>query len=139
MLFGLKGALVSVTPPTTTNLKAMLLGSVRRLGLGACWRRWSPACARRGLRPSAVAADACANAAVRAQTGSTGLPDCRAYEMVSPPYKEGFPVMPGPILFTDDGIVSYQSSGAFAGNAMAGHGQPVSRYAFGGGLGDELA
>jgi Tol biopolymer transport system component len=67
----------------------------------------------------AVAAESCANAAVRLQTASTGLPDCRAYEMVSPPYKQGFPVTLDLPLFTDDGVVSYRSLGAFAGNSIA--------------------
>jgi len=67
-----------------------------------------------GTASPAVAADTCANAAVRAQTGSAALPDCRAYEMVSPPYKEGFPV--NLRAFSDDGIVSYRSPGTFAGN-----------------------
>ncbi len=41
---------------------------------------------------SAVAAGAegCPNDVLRSELGSGGLPDCRAYEMVSPPYKEGY-------------------------------------------------
>jgi hypothetical protein len=70
-----------------------------------------------GIASPAVADDTCANAVVRAQTGSTGLPDCRAYETVSPSYKQGFAVDPSNFIgFTDDGIVSYQSFGSFAGN-----------------------
>jgi len=65
--------------------------------------------------PSALAADNCANAAVRAQNNSTQLPDCRAYEMVSPPYKEGFPVV-SPGDFTDDGMVSFLLRGSIAGD-----------------------
>ena len=112
---------MSVTPPTTTNLKATLLGGVRRFGLAAALAALVVGLFSAGFASSA-AAEACANAAVRAQTGSTGLPDCRAYEMVSAPYKQGFPVMPGVTLFTDDGVVSYRSLGAFAGNTMAGPG-----------------
>ena len=33
----------------------------------------------------------CSNEALRAEDNSTQLPDCRAYEMVSPDYTEGFP------------------------------------------------
>jgi hypothetical protein len=70
-----------------------------------------------GLAAAPIAtADSCDNAALRAQNGSAGLPDCRAYEMVSSPYKEGFPVM-GPFRFTDEGTVSYRLRGAIAGNA----------------------
>src|ERR1700754_3544415 len=38
---------------------------------------------------TAAAGDACPNAAVRAQQGSGFLPDCRAYERVSPAEKAG--------------------------------------------------
>jgi hypothetical protein len=90
----------------------------RRLRLGVVL-----AAAVAGLLPgggtsSAIAADVCANAAQRLQSGSTGLPDCRAYEMVSAPYKEGFPILLGSAAFTEDGTVSYQSRGALAGNAL---------------------
>jgi len=69
--------------------------------------------------PSALAADNCANAAVRAQTSSTGLPDCRGYEMVSSPYKQGFMVEDIDLRFTDDGVLSYGSLGTFAGNPLS--------------------
>ncbi len=59
-------------------------------------------------------ADLCPNSKVRLQTGSTELPDCRAYEMVSPPYKAGFPVRLSAV--SDDGMVSFRSTGAFAGS-----------------------
>ena len=37
-------------------------------------------------------AETCPNETLRAELGSSGLPDCREYEMVSPPYKEGYPL-----------------------------------------------
>lgn len=46
---------------------------------------------------SASAEDNCANAAVRVQTNSTHLPDCRAYEQVSPADKHG-----GNVLWPND-------------------------------------
>jgi hypothetical protein len=68
-----------------------------------------------GGASSARANDICANAVQRAENRSGGLPDCRAYEMVSSPYKEGFGA--DPRSFAEDGIVSYTSTGSFAGNA----------------------
>jgi hypothetical protein len=41
------------------------------------------------LSPTATGTDTCPNAAIRAQQDSGFLPDCRAYEMVSPPDKHG--------------------------------------------------
>jgi hypothetical protein len=71
-----------------------------------------------GLATPSAVADLCDNAAVREHNGSTELPDCRAYEMVSPPYKQGFGVISN--AFSDDGIVSYDSGGSFAGNGWGG-------------------
>ncbi len=73
-----------------------------------------------GVTSSAQAADTCPNAVQRAANASRELPDCRAYEMVSPPYKEGFAVEPR--RFTDDGVVSYVSTGTFAGSALGSAG-----------------
>jgi hypothetical protein len=70
-----------------------------------------------GLSAAPALAEGCPNAVLRAENNSTRLPECRAYEMVTPLYKEGFPVVS--VLsrsFTDDGVVSYSSVGSFAGN-----------------------
>jgi hypothetical protein len=70
-----------------------------------------------GLATAPIAmADTCANAAVRVETNSSALPDCRGYEMVSSPYKEGFVATPS--VFSDDGIFAYGSAGSFAGNTQ---------------------
>jgi Tol biopolymer transport system component len=74
--------------------------------------------------PSALA-DLCPNATLREDNGSTELPDCRAYEMVSPSYKQGFGAIPGlpdndSHVFNDDGIVAFSSGGSFAGNGFGG-------------------
>ena len=48
-----------------------------------------------GGSPSSITtadAETCPNETLRAELGSSGLPDCRAYEMVSPSYKEGYPL-----------------------------------------------
>jgi hypothetical protein len=63
---------------------------------------------------AAALAEDCPNAALRAESNSTRLPECRAYEMVTPLYKQGFPARPK--SFADDGLVSYSSVGSFAGN-----------------------
>ncbi|HEX5925912.1 MAG TPA: hypothetical protein VFY45_18920 [Baekduia sp.] len=74
--------------------------------------------------PSPVwAADGCPNATLRAQNNSSRLPDCRAYEMVSPPYKEDFGITLQ--SFNDDGAVSFTSPGIFAGN---GYGVVFNEY-----------
>ena len=41
----------------------------------------------------AMGAEGCPNEALRSELSSSGLPDCRAYEMVSPPYKEGYQLL----------------------------------------------
>lgn len=118
---GLKG----VPLPVILSTKRIALGPGGRGARGFGWRSGALLAAvavgflSAGSPSPAVAADTCVNATVRAQSGSSGLPDCRAYEMVSPPYKEGFPVYTGLTSFTDDGIVSYRSYGNFAGNTQS--------------------
>jgi hypothetical protein len=43
------------------------------------------------------------------------LPDCRAYEMVSPPYKEGFELQSISAIAAEGGEMLAESTGAFAG------------------------
>jgi hypothetical protein len=73
-----------------------------------------------GLATTPALADDCPNAALRAQNNSTQLPGCRAYEQVTPVFKEGY--APAPTGFTDDGRLSYVSNGNYAnnGNGTAG-------------------
>jgi hypothetical protein len=69
------------------------------------------------LTAAPALADDCPNAALRAENNSTQLPDCRAYELVTPVFKEGFaPILQG---FADD-RVAYLSNGNFANNGYGG-------------------
>jgi hypothetical protein len=70
-------------------------------------------------------ANACPNEALRAEDNSLALPECRAYELVSNAFKNGFIATP-PIYYAEDGSVfDYASGGAFAGVGLAG---PTNRY-----------
>jgi hypothetical protein len=65
-------------------------------------------------------ADACPNAGIRAQQHAAALPDCRAYEQVGPPERNGAPILGS----TDDearwqaapdgNSITYTSAGVFA-------------------------
>jgi hypothetical protein len=57
-----------------------LIGPVAALVLLVLAAGWGPTPAR---------AEACPSEQARSERGSTGLPDCRAYEMVTPPQKNG--------------------------------------------------
>jgi hypothetical protein len=67
-------------------------------------------------------ADDCPNAALRAQNNSTQLPDCRAYELVTPVFKEGF--SPIPTGITDVGRLTFVANGNFANNGNGTAGLP---------------
>jgi hypothetical protein len=104
-------------PSTTAGVAD---GARRRLGVGAATLLAAVVVgtAGLGLTSASALADSCPNAALRAQNNSTQLPDCRAYELVSPVFKEGFsPVVAG---FTDDGRLSYASNGNYADNGNGG-------------------
>ncbi len=69
------------------------------------------------------AAPACPNEALRAENNSLDLPECRAYELVTNAYKEGFATI-NALRYTDD-AVAYLSFGTFAG---AGLSQQLNQY-----------
>ncbi|MGN6372473.1 MAG: TolB family protein [Solirubrobacteraceae bacterium] len=68
------------------------------------------------LLPSVARADACPNEQLRREDNSTALPDCRAYELVSPPQKNGGVVaMSQPVMSSRSGqLVQYGSTAVFA-------------------------
>ncbi len=72
------------------------------------------------LLPAAAHADGCPNEAARSQQASSFLPDCRAYEMVSPLEKNGADIAhsisgAGILQASSDGTkVTYISQGSFA-------------------------
>jgi hypothetical protein len=94
-------------------------------GMSSAWRSllvgMAGACVLVAGLCSAVAAGAqgCPNEAIRLEQGVTGLPDCRAYEMVSPAYQEGEPfgvsgLAPGggqAIIFGDANVAGLAGEG----------------------------
>jgi hypothetical protein len=107
VLFKVKEPVVHHTLVDRRTPKRLLLGLVMLLA-------WT-ATAQPAPAQAAAAADTCPNAELRALNNSTRLPDCRAYEMVTSPYKQGF-VIPRQ-SYGDDGAVAYTSVGSFADNA----------------------
>jgi hypothetical protein len=65
---------------------------------------------------SEVAPQSCPNEQLRSENHSLALPNCRAYEMVSPPFKNGQP----PIAF--EGVA--ESGSALAYNSLGAFGEP---------------
>lgn len=72
-----------------------------------------------GSGASALAATACPNEVLRQENNSLKLPDCRAYEQVSPVNKEGVRGFGG-IVTSDGNHATFLSDGAFAGAPRGG-------------------
>ena len=68
---------------------------------------------------AAADAEGCPNEALRTELGSGFLPDCRAYEMVSPPYKEGYTILVRSYAPDGNKVLLY-SLGDLAGAAGGG-------------------
>jgi len=72
--------------------------------------------------------ESCPNDAIRAQESAANLPDCRAYEQVSPVDKDGFDVAsPAQAVAADGNSIAYASRGAFAGE-QSNAGAPINEY-----------
>ncbi len=81
----------------------------------------------------AQAADSCPNAAVRAQQNSARLPECRAYELVSPVDKGGQMVRPStPFVMPDGNGAMFHTNGGFAGAISNVGGDYVAKRTAGG-------
>jgi WD40-like Beta Propeller Repeat len=100
---------------------------VRRSGLGALGSTGAIAGLVAGLlcafvAPPAHAAEACLNEAIRAEQGavSTALPDCRAYEMVSPPGSVPSPANDPTIAAVDGERFAYEVREPFPGSDQEG-------------------
>jgi hypothetical protein len=65
-----------------------------------------------GGRASGALAQACANAAFRVGA-SGGLPDCRAYELVSPPFTDGQIPESNGVVAADGSSIAFASTGGF--------------------------
>jgi hypothetical protein len=106
----------SITPASTSSGSA---GSSRRRALTSAVAVLAAAAAAAAaatlsLTASPALADECPNEALRAQNNSTQLPECRAYELVTPVFKEGFAGTP--TGFTDEGRLSYNTNGNYDNN-----------------------
>lgn len=71
-----------------------------------------------GSHSTVYAEGSCSNEQLRAEDNSTRLPDCRAYEMVSPSYTEGFNVKA--LKFSVHSTSSLGASGSFSSDAFFG-------------------
>jgi hypothetical protein len=142
------------TPPAKTGLSAMLrafLSGAKGSGapsqvraradrtLIAALASLLPTAAALALAAApASASEPCPNEALRAENRSTNLPDCRAYEMVTPLDKNGYFVtrgnLGGAIDPADDAVgawaqasaagdgIAYTANGAFPGSAASAAG-----------------
>ena len=82
------------------------------------------------LPGAALAGEGCPNEQLRAEDNSLGLPDCRAFEMVTPADKNSALVEPvgEPTVAADGSSLAGQSLEAFAGIASAEYGTKYYRF-----------
>jgi hypothetical protein len=85
----------------------------------------------REFTTASAASESCPNEALRAEDNSTALPDCRAYEMVTPPYKEGAGVsytFAGMQVADEGQDVVFNDAGLFAGAENSDKGGEATAY-----------
>ena len=108
----------------TAHLKGLTPGATYHFKVTATNGAGVASSADASFAASAEAAgEACPNEAIREEQHATFLPECRAYELVTNPFKQGFAVESDG--FTNDGVFAYHSTGSFAG---AGNGQQLNQY-----------
>jgi hypothetical protein len=101
---------VNKTVFVTAHLTGLTLGTTYHFRLTAANAAGPTASADATFVPGG----SCPNEARREEQESGFLPECRAYEMVTPSFKQGFaPFKPN----YGDGAVAYVSTGSFAGNS----------------------
>jgi hypothetical protein len=87
-----------------------------RAGLAAACAVLASVCSLLAVGVAPASADSCPNAQLRYGYGAY-LPDCRAYEQVTPVDKDNSDIWPGTnAAATDGNAVMYASPGSFAGN-----------------------
>jgi hypothetical protein len=85
----------------------------RRFGVGLALAMAVPLVS---LAPASASVDTCSNALIRQEDNSSALPDCRAYEMVSPSDKDAndlFQALPDAASSTSGNALVFTSSAAF--------------------------
>ncbi len=110
--------------PTSRLLKDLTMNHHPSTWIATLAALVTTAVATLSLGVAPALADDCPNAALRAQNNSSELPDCRAYELVTNPFKQGFAPLGTPV-FTDNGEFAYDTVGTFVG---AGTGGTANRY-----------
>jgi hypothetical protein len=119
------------TVPVTVQLGVLAPSTTYHYRLTATNVTGSTVGADRTFTTSSASADPCSNGGIRLQQGSFFLPECRAYEMVSPPYKQtqeayfgfgAFKFNNSAPMSPDGDAVAWTSLGLFGGAESSANG-----------------